>query len=132
MSKQPYLLIVEDHSGIVDALRLVLEDEGYHVEVWAHEAMVHPLHEPLPDLILLDLLLGGMDGKTLCQHFKQAPATRHIPVILMSANKHIARIAAEVGADAWLLKPFAMEAIFTLIEHYGQQKAAKISPPQQH
>jgi DNA-binding response OmpR family regulator len=121
MSKQPTVLIVEDHNGIVDALRLVLEDEGYHVEVWTHEAMVRPLSEPLPDLILLDLLLGGMDGKTLCQQFKQTPATSHIPVILMSANKHIARIATEVGADAWLLKPFAMEAIFTLLEHYGRK-----------
>lgn len=122
MSKQPYVLIVEDHSGIVDALRLVLEDEDYRVEVWTHEAMVHPLCEPLPDLILLDLLLGGMDGKTLCQQFKQSPETRHIPVILMSANKHIARIAAEVGADSWLLKPFEVDAIFTLLKHYGNHK----------
>jgi CheY-like chemotaxis protein len=125
MRHTPTILIIEDHLGIVDALRLLLEQEGYHVEAWTHEGMVHPLAEPLPEVILLDLLLGGMNGQTLCQQFKREPATRHIPVILMSANKHIARIASEVGADAWLLKPFEPEAVFTLLDQcLGKEDAS--------
>ncbi|HLZ59085.1 MAG TPA: response regulator [Ktedonosporobacter sp.] len=132
MKEGPRILIVEDHVGIVDALRLLLEEDGYQVEIWMHGAMVRPLCKPLPDLILLDLLLGGMDGKMLCQQFKGVPTTRHIPVILMSANKHIASIATEVGADAWLLKPFEMETVFALLDQYvgrGMGQVGSLAPP---
>ena len=121
MKEPATILIIEDHLGIVDALHLLLSEEGYQVEAWTHEGMVHPLVSPLPDLILLDLLLGGMDGKTLCQQFKGAFATQHIPVILMSANKRVASVAREVGADAWLLKPFLPEDMLELLDHYVQR-----------
>lgn len=107
------VLIIEDHAGIADSLRLILEDEGYQVEIWDRGAIV--LQEPFPDLIFLDLLLGGMDGKMICRQLKASATTQQIPIFLMSANKRIAQIADEVGADGWLLKPFELDAILALL-----------------
>ena|SRR5579859_4674991 len=109
------ILVIEDHAGIADALRLLLEEEAYQVEIWANASMVRHLQAPLPDLILLDLLLGGMDGRMLCHQFKSEPSTCSIPIVMMSANKHIADIATQAGADGFLLKPFEPEAVFALI-----------------
>lgn len=82
------ILLVEDNAGIADALTLLLEIEGYDVDIWTGESAELCLQEPLPDLILLDLLLGGMDGSLMCQQLKAKDRTRRIPVILMSANPH--------------------------------------------
>jgi CheY-like chemotaxis protein len=73
------------------------------------------LQPPFPDLILLDLLLSGMDGKAICRQLKGAEATSHIPVILMSAHSQVTQIAEEAGADGWLAKPFEIEALLSLL-----------------
>ncbi len=115
---QKTILIIEDHAGIADALRMVLEEEDYHVEVWITAEAVYSLQAPFPDLIFLDILLGGMDGKVICRQLKGLPATRSVPIILMSANKQLPRIAREVGADDWLLKPFELDALLELLDKY--------------
>jgi DNA-binding response OmpR family regulator len=80
--------------------------------------IIQNLKAPFPDLILLDLLLSGMDGKTICRQLKGQETTRHIPIILMSANKNTPRIAREVGADDWIMKPFEMWALLALLDAY--------------
>jgi|SRR5690348_9360369 len=112
------ILLIEDNAAIIDALGFLLEEEGYHVDLPARGVEVQYLKEPFPDLILLDLLLSGMDGKIICQQLKCQEATRHIPIILMSANKNTPRIAREVGADDWIMKPFEMWALLALLDTY--------------
>ena len=114
--KRKTILLVEDDIGIVQMLQLVLETEGYQVDVLAWGKAIPPLQEPYPDLILLDLLLSGMDGKVICRQLKGQETTRHIPIILMSANKQVPQVAREVGADGWLAKPFETETLLTLLE----------------
>jgi DNA-binding response OmpR family regulator len=114
------ILIIEDYPSIADALRIILEEEGYRVEVWMTAKDAHTLQAPFPDLIFLDLLLGTMNGKQICQQFKEQPATRSIPIILMSVDMHLPQIASEVGADDWLLKPFDVDTVFALLDkHIG-------------
>lgn len=119
---QKTIFIVEDNAGVADALVLLLVEEGYHVDLWGQGTEVN-LQPPFPDLILLDLLLGGMNGQTICRQIKGQETTRHIPVILMSANKDIPRIAKEVGADDWIMKPFELWNLLALLDaSIGQRK----------
>ena len=120
-SRQKTILIIEDNAGVADALVLLLVEEGYHVNVWIQGTEVQ-LQPPFPDLILLDLLLGGLDGKTICQQLKSQEATRHIPVILMSANKNTPQIAREVGANDWIMKPFEVWSLLALLDTYMGQR----------
>ncbi|HEY0757428.1 MAG TPA: response regulator [Ktedonobacteraceae bacterium] len=118
--RQKSILIVEDNIGVADSLVLLLVDEGYHVELWVQGTELD-LHEPFPDLILLDLLLGGMDGQTVCRQLKGQATTAHIPVILMSANKRTPIIAQEVRADNWVMKPFEVWSLLALLDKYMDQ-----------
>jgi CheY-like chemotaxis protein len=113
--QSPTILLIEDNLSIIESLTLLLSEEGYQVEAWDRKSAIH-LQEPYPDLILLDLLLGGIDGKTICQQLKSQPATYHLPIILMSANKLTPQIAQEVHADAWILKPFDLSILLDLLE----------------
>ena len=117
-SRRKTILLIEDNAAIIDALGFLLEEEGYQVDLPDRGAAIHDLKAPFPDLILLDLLLSGMDGKTICQQLKSKAITCHIPIILMSANKNTPRIAREVGADDWIMKPFEMWALLALLDAY--------------
>ncbi len=119
-SRGKSILLVEDNASVADALVLLLVEAGYHVEVWVQGAKFH-LQRPFPDLILLDLLLGSMDGQTICHQLKGRRITRRIPVILMSANPQTPQIAKEVGAEAWIRKPFEVWSLFALLDRYLAQ-----------
>jgi len=110
------ILLIEDDVGIVEMLQMVLEEEGYRVDTQTRCEEGFCLQWPFPDLILLDLLLTGMDGKTICQQLKSQDATRHIPIIVMSASPNTAQIARDVGADAWITKPFDIERLLALLD----------------
>jgi DNA-binding response OmpR family regulator len=119
--RQKTILIVEDNAGVADTLVLLLVEEGYHVDLWVRGTEVN-LQTPFPDLILLDLLLGGMDGQMICRQFKGQKTTRHIPVLLMSANKNTPQIAKEVGADDWIMKPFQLWSLLALFDTHMSQR----------
>lgn len=119
--RQKSIFIIEDNMGVADALVLLLVEEGYHVDLWVQGTEVK-LQVPFPDLILLDLLLGGMSGQTICRQLKRQEATRHIPIVLMSANKNTPRIASEVGADDWIMKPFEQWHLLALLDTYMGQR----------
>ena len=65
----------------------------------------------LPDLLLLDIWMAGMNGGEICAHLKGEKTTRHLPIILFSANKDTETIAKTVGADGFILKPFDMKVM---------------------
>ncbi len=100
-SRGKSILLVEDNASVADALVLLLVEAGYHVEVWVQGAKFS-LQRPFPDLILLDLLLGSMDGQTICQQLKGRGTTRRIPVILMSANQQTPQIAKDPSVNNFL------------------------------
>jgi DNA-binding response OmpR family regulator len=118
MSRPPVVLIVDDDPDILDALRLLFEDEGFHVLTsekgeYAESLRVEDGH--LPDLIILDVLLSGKDGRLICRKLKSQEATRRIPVVMISAHPGAARSVNEVGADAFVAKPFAIEHLLTTV-----------------
>ncbi len=114
------ILVVDDDPDILDAIRFTLEDEGYAITTTEKGEYAENLHDGnggLPDLIILDVLLSGRDGRTICRHLKSRDDTKHIPIIMISAHPDAAESSAEVGADAFLAKPWDIDELLALIAH---------------
>jgi two-component system OmpR family response regulator len=106
MTTQDLVLIVDDDSEIRSLLREYLQKNGYRVMAVADgKSMWAALEEAKPDIIVLDLMLPGDDGLTLCRNLR---ARSEIPVIMLTARgEETDRIVGlEMGADDYLAKPF--------------------------
>jgi DNA-binding response OmpR family regulator len=104
------VLVVEDDRDIADLISHVLQKASYEVAVLhAGSGAAARAKASLPDLILLDLMLPGMDGLLVCQALRQDPATAAIPIIMVTArSEEDERIAGlEFGADDYITKPFS-------------------------
>lgn len=110
-------MIADDDPGILDAVGIILEFEGYQVQSTLNGAMLLTMEGEFPDLVLLDIWMSGADGRDICKQLKQKPATSKIPVVLISASKDIERSAMEAGADDFLEKPFEMDVLLQKIEN---------------
>lgn len=104
------ILIVEDSPDIADLLRHYLERAGHVVDRLAsgEQVMAHARATP-PALIVLDLMLPGVDGLTICQALRHDPTTAAIPIIMLTARgEESDRIRGlELGADDYVVKPFS-------------------------
>ena len=109
------ILVVDDNPAILDALRIMLEEEGYEVETTVDGATLKDLKEHLPDLLLLDIWMSGVDGRDICKVLKSSAATKQIPVIMISAAKDIEQIAKDSGADDFISKPFQMANLLAIV-----------------
>jgi CheY-like chemotaxis protein len=103
------IMVVDDDAGIVQALRLILEDEGYAVTAIMDGQTVRDMEGDVPDLLLLDIWMSGVDGRDICRHLKSRDRTRNMPIIICSANRDTQNIAKEAGADEFLTKPFDID-----------------------
>ncbi len=105
------LLIVEDDDRVRAALRLALEDEGYDVaESPSAEDALTEVHRRPPDLMLVDLMLGGMDGFGCIREVRRSHS---VPIIVLSArtDSHDIVAALEAGADDYVSKPFEIKEV---------------------
>ena len=109
------IMIADDDPGIVDAIEMLLEFEGYEVTSTVNGAAVLEMKEKLPDLLLLDIWMSGEDGRDICKKFKQVDITRNIPVIMISASRDVKESAMAAGADDFLAKPFEMNELLAKI-----------------
>jgi len=114
--KQKKIMIADDDPGIVDAIEMLLEFEGYEVTSTVDGSTVLDMKENLPDLLLLDIWMSGEDGRDICKKLKQEPLTKNIPIIMVSASRDIKESAMEAGADDFLAKPFEMNDLLKKIE----------------
>src|SRR6266446_2005179 len=116
-SSKKSILLVDDSLDILEAVKLILEDGGY--DVWARDKgeYLEDLHKQvrLPDLIILDMLLSGKDGRELATALKNNSRTRPIPIIMLSAHPSLASIKGS-GADAFLPKPFEIDELLGLVK----------------
>lgn len=102
------ILIVDDDALVREVLHDFLDSQGYQIGFAqnGYEAL-DKVAELLPDLILLDVMMPGMDGFEVCRHLKAHPQWRHIPIILVTAlnDKQDMARGIEAGADDFLSKP---------------------------
>jgi DNA-binding response OmpR family regulator len=101
------ILVVDDDIDILSVMEILLTMKGFEVEVIAKGDHTFPKIETFkPDIILLDVLISGQDGRTICRKLKSNSETRHIPIIMFSAHPGAAATIAEFGADDFIAKPF--------------------------
>lgn len=116
MSKQ--LLVVDDDPGLLLAVSETLRAENYDVVTARRgaEAMVR-IAESLPDLIISDIRMPGMDGHALVRNLRASPRTRLIPIVFLSAKDETAdRIAGfRSGVDAYITKPFETDELVAVV-----------------
>ena len=112
------ILVADDDPGIGEMLHEMLSDEGYEVEIQVDGQAVQQMREPFPELLFLDIRLSGTDGRTICRQLKSQEATHHLPIILLSAHKDTQQMARESGADDFLVKPFEMGDLLSLVAKY--------------
>lgn len=115
---KPTILVVEDEAALLALLRYNLERQGFHVEeaTDGQEALLR-IAEAKPDLVLLDWMLPAMSGIEVCRQIRRRPATRDLPVIMVTARTEDqdAVRALDTGADDYITKPFAVEALLARI-----------------
>ena len=103
----PKILVVDDDIDILSVMKILLSMKGFDVEVTSRgENAVPKIESFKPDVILLDVLISGYDGRAICKQLKSNEATRDIPVIMFSAHPGAAATIAEYGADDFIAKPF--------------------------
>jgi CheY-like chemotaxis protein len=116
MSKK--ILVVEDDAAVRDGFRLVLERAGYEVADLPNGERILNGHFEMPDLIILDKQLAGVDGLDICRHLKNHVDTKHIPVIMTSAAPHVRHLAEDACAEGFIEKPFNNNDMVALIKKY--------------
>jgi two-component system phosphate regulon response regulator PhoB len=112
------ILVVEDEEDISELIKYNLNREGYNVVcVETGEEGLEKTRQTMPDLILLDLMLPGIDGLRVCKIIKNDSKTEHIPVIMLTAKGEEADIVTglEMGADDYIPKPFSTKVLIARI-----------------
>jgi two-component system phosphate regulon response regulator PhoB len=104
------VLVVDDERDILELVKYNLDKEGYQVTTVATgEDALLAAHNKLPDIIVLDLMLPGVDGLEVCRRLKADPKTSGIPVVMLTAKGDEADVVAglELGAADYVTKPFS-------------------------
>src|SRR5947199_2289353 len=102
----PKVLVVDDEKHIVELARLYLTREGYEVEGVRDGAQaVVRFGQVKPDLVILDIMLPGLDGLSICKEIRKQS---QVPIIMLTARDEVTDkvVGLEVGADDYLTKPF--------------------------
>ena len=114
--KHKKIMVADDDPGIVDAICMMLDFEGYEVSSTVNGATVMDMKQERPDLLVLDIWMSGQDGREICRHLKSHNSTSNIPVLMISASKDIRQSAFDSGADDFLAKPFEMDDLLNKID----------------
>lgn len=124
------VLVIDDDPTIRQIVALVLGDEGHEViEAPDGEIALRQISVRQPDVILLDMKMPGMDGWEFSRNYRER-FEQHAPIIVFTAARDAARRSSDVGADAYLSKPFdiddlvdsittALRRVSPSIRHFG-------------
>jgi CheY-like chemotaxis protein len=124
-SKARHVLVVEDDRDIRESLVEVLVDEGYGVAAAADGRQALDLLEssrPLPDIILLDLMMPVMNGFQFREEQLQKPEFAGIPVLVVTADAHAGAKARALAAAGFVQKPIKIQPLLDLIEQLSRQR----------
>jgi CheY-like chemotaxis protein len=109
-----YALVVDDIQVAATTIAKALDLLGYETRAaYGSRPAIESLAQRLPDVILLDINLPGLDGIEVCRYLRRDPRTAEIPIIAISAeaNEETAARARKAGANAFLPKPIDMDAL---------------------
>ncbi len=121
------VLVVEDEEEIQELIAYNLAKEGYQVaRTGSGEDALRQVRSELPNLILLDLMLPGIDGLEVCRRLKRDPATQAVLIVMLTAKGEEADVVTglELGADDYITKPFSPRVLIARIRAALRRKAA--------
>lgn len=119
MNEQRKILVCDDDPGVAGVLTVILKEEGFLINILSHgKGIQKRIQEFKPDLILLDVMMPGIDGKEITKILKRERETAKIPIIIFSALQNCAQIAKDIGADDFLPKPFDISDLVLKIKKY--------------
>lgn len=122
-----HILVVEDEEDILELLRFNLAKEGYQVTgVASGEDALRVVASRIPDLVLLDLMLPGVNGLDVCRRLRQDPKTVALPVVMLTAKGEESDVVAglELGADDYVSKPFSPKVLVARIRTVLRRRQA--------
>lgn len=112
MSVQKSILICDDDAAILEVTKTILELSGYLVETKENtNDIIESVVRINPDLIIMDLWIPEVGGEETTMLLKADDRTRHIPIILFSANNDIERIASKTQAEDFIKKPYEIQEL---------------------
>ncbi len=120
------ILVVDDEEDILELVRYNLAKEGYGVSgVTSGEEALKKITATMPDLVILDLMLPGLNGLEVCKTLKANPRTQHIPIVMLTAKGEEADVVTglELGADDYITKPFSPRLLVARIRAVLRRKA---------
>jgi len=116
---QPTILLIEDEQSIADVVIYNLQKEGFNVH-WEREGRsgLQRAQSLLPDLVILDLMLPGIDGLQICRLLKADPKTKIVPVMMLTARgaETDEIVGFNMGADDYVTKPFRVQPLIHRIK----------------
>ena len=119
MDHKKTVVICDDDEGLLEVMTMILSQKGYHVVALSESKKVLETLKSLdPVVTLLDLWIPDGNGDELIKNLKKENATKHVPLVLVSADKDTEQIANTAGADDFLCKPFDMEALEQMVEKF--------------
>lgn len=113
------ILLVDDEVELVSMMKMRLEASGYEVlTAYDGKEALDKARQEKPDLIILDLMLPKLDGYKVCRMLKFDEKYKHMPIIMFTARAQESdeEMGKEVGADAYIIKPFEPQALLDKIE----------------
>ncbi|MCC8426340.1 PleD family two-component system response regulator [Mucilaginibacter sp. UR6-11] len=115
--KSKKILILDDDDDVLEILALLLSDAGYETRTSVNgETVFEDITNFQPNLVLMDIVLGDVDGRAICQHIKQNDTTAHLPVILISGQHDLVEYMHLPGApNDFVAKPFSIDHLLAKV-----------------
>lgn len=113
------VLVIDEDADWLGAMEFFLKRQGYDAVLlnsYREGLVVLPFFKP--DLILLDIRPGNLDGPLLCKKIKEGVGYRDIPVIFVSGHKEALTLYKDYGANAFLKKPFQLAMLMTTLQEH--------------